>query len=158
MEAQEQINAILGYLGMNATEFSKKLGMSRSQGIFDMQSGKTRRVTRNMAQRIKKAFPAFSEKWLLGGEGEMLVEEMPPEAFSNRSPQVVAKVNIDTCLSEIQKLNRQLHEKDRQIAKCLALIEEKDESIKHLTAVIVSIARNGNIVTDTPKGDAVMSV
>lgn len=133
MTAQETIKVILEYLGMTPTEFSKCIGLERAQAIFDMQTGKTKTVSKRMASQIKKAYPAFSEVWLLTGSGEMLETEMPANCFSDRSPQIISKTNMDDALHIIQDLIKQVANKD-------AIIAELTENNKRLTDAFEKLA------------------
>lgn len=133
MDAQQLITSILDYLRVSPTEFARNIGLERAQAIFDMRDGKTKTVSRRMAERIKEAYPAFSAAWIAKGEGEMLESEMPEEAFGKRSTRV-AQQDITQCVTAITTLTRQCAEKDRQIAKLLDMLTEKDRLISQLLA------------------------
>ena len=66
------INKLLDYSGLNGKSFSEKIGLIRPQSIYDIQSGKTRNISANMADKIISVFPEINRGWLLTGEGEML--------------------------------------------------------------------------------------
>ena len=74
MDGSYIINNILEYSGLNPKSFSEKIGLDRPQAIYDIQKGKTKNISPNMADKIVSAFPEINRTWLLTGEGEMLKE------------------------------------------------------------------------------------
>lgn len=69
---KEVISKLLDYSKLNVKQFSEKLGMKRGQAIYDIMSGKTRRISEKLANQIISEFPEINRSWLLTGEGEML--------------------------------------------------------------------------------------
>lgn len=69
---KEIIIKLLDYSKLNVKQFSEKLGMKRGQAIYDIMSGKTRRISEKLANQIISEFPEINRSWLLTGEGEML--------------------------------------------------------------------------------------
>jgi|GEM_PF-2406405 len=72
MTAREIINKMLKYSKLNASAFSKAIGLERPQAIYDIQKGKTETISAKMADKILSVFPEVCKSWLLTGEGEML--------------------------------------------------------------------------------------
>lgn len=69
---KEIIIKLLDYSKLNVKQFSEKLGMKRGQAIYDIMSGKTKRISEKLANQIISEFPEVNRTWLLTGEGEML--------------------------------------------------------------------------------------
>lgn len=69
---KEVIIKLLDYSKLNVKQFSEKLGMQRAQAIYDIVSGKTKRISEKLANQIISVFPEINKVWLLTGEGEML--------------------------------------------------------------------------------------
>ena len=69
---KEVIIKLLEHSKLNVKQFSEKLGMKRAQAIYDIMSGKTRRISEKLANQIISEFPEINRSWLLTGEGEML--------------------------------------------------------------------------------------
>jgi hypothetical protein len=69
---KEVIIKLLDYSKLNVKQFSEKLGMQRAQAIYDIVSGKTKRISEKLANQIISEFPEINKVWLLTGEGEML--------------------------------------------------------------------------------------
>lgn len=69
---KEIIIKLLDYSKLNVKQFSEKLGMKRGQAIYDIMSGKTKRISDKLANQIISEFPEINKVWLLTGEGEML--------------------------------------------------------------------------------------
>ena len=68
----EVINKLLEYTQLNVKQFSERLGKKRAQAIYDIVSGKTKRISDKLANQIISEFPEINKAWLLTGEGEML--------------------------------------------------------------------------------------
>lgn len=68
MNASEIINKILSDNGLNAKSLSEKLGLERPQAIYDIQKGKTKSISMQMADKITSVFPEINKAWLLTGE------------------------------------------------------------------------------------------
>lgn len=69
---KEIIIKLLDYSKLNVKQFSEKLGMKRGQAIYDIMSGKTKRISEKLANQIISEFPEINKVWLLTGEGDML--------------------------------------------------------------------------------------
>lgn len=75
MKASEKVERILKYLDVNAKSFSEMLGYERPQIIYDIQKGKTKRISSELASKITSVFSEINRSWLLADEGEMLLSE-----------------------------------------------------------------------------------
>lgn len=78
------INAILENERINANVLAEKIGIPRTQTIYDLINSKIKKVSPNYADKILSAFPYYNYSWLLTGEGPMLKEEKPK--YSEVSP------------------------------------------------------------------------
>lgn len=85
MSASDRIENLLMYLNMNAKAFSERLGYDRPQIIYDIQKGKTKKVSDDLSNKILSVFPEVNKVWLLTGEGEMLQEQSPAEDIAEES-------------------------------------------------------------------------
>lgn len=74
MTGQEIINKVLNELDLKAPTFAENIGV-KYQRIFDLQKGKVKKVSSDVANSIINKYNQFSLSWLLTGEGEMLNEE-----------------------------------------------------------------------------------
>ena len=72
MKASELIDRIIQEENTNPNALAKAMGLSRSQAIYDLMSGKIKKISSDYAQRIVSAYPKYNLEWLLTGEGEML--------------------------------------------------------------------------------------
>ncbi len=92
MTASEKIEKILNYLNINAKAFSEVLGYERPQIIYDIQKGKTKRISSDLSNKITSVFPQFNRSWLLADEGEMLntghINQAEPRNFSEDNQEI----------------------------------------------------------------------
>ena len=74
LTGQNQLPLILDHVGIKAPTFAKHIGV-KYQRILDIQNGKVKNISAEVASRIIDAYPQFNIEWLLTGEGEMLNSE-----------------------------------------------------------------------------------
>lgn len=74
LTGQNKINLILNHVGIKAPTFAKHIGV-KYQRILDIQNGKVKNISAEVASRIIDAYPQSNIEWLLTGEGEMLNSE-----------------------------------------------------------------------------------
>lgn len=117
MEANKKIELILEYLKISPKVFSERLGYDRPQIIYDIQKGKTKRISEDLAFKISSVFPDIDRIWLLTGEGEMIKDRITQEANGDNNMQVAGNSNninnsaaIKLALSEISEMRKLLQE------------------------------------------------
>lgn len=91
----ERIKALRKALGLNQTEFGKKLGLSTS-AVSSIELGE-RPVQERHIKLILSEFPTVSESWLRTGDGEMFVTEDNPIKAAMRKydfPDIVEKLLV----------------------------------------------------------------
>lgn len=84
MKGSYIMNKLLSFYNLNGKSFSEKIGLERPQAIYDIQNGKTKNISVNMANKIISVFPDISRTWLLTGEGEMLKTGTVPQNTEER--------------------------------------------------------------------------
>lgn len=73
MSVSERIEAIMKHgHHKNAKALSVALGMNSAQVFYDIQSGKVKSISSQLANKIILVYPEFNMGWLLTGQGEML--------------------------------------------------------------------------------------
>ena len=91
LDAQQVIQNLLDHLGIKAPTLASEVDVLYRR-VYDIQSGKTRKVSGDLANKIVARYPDISLHWLLTGEGEMLrtaeekAEEKPHRIESNVRP------------------------------------------------------------------------
>lgn len=115
MTAQKKIEELLIHLGINAKVFSESLGYYRPQIIYDIQKGKTKRISEELANKIVSVFPEISRSWLLADEGDMLKGGIKQTPQDDNVPSIVGNnmINISTldkALDEIAAMRKLLEQ------------------------------------------------
>ncbi len=135
MTASDKVEKILIYLDINAKAFSERLGYDRPQIMYDIQRGKTKRISEELANKIVSVFPEISKSWLLADEGEMIRPSISQNATGNNNMQVAGdgnNVNVTTksLLDELvaqrkmtELAQSQVSKSQEQIDRLLAIIE-----------------------------------
>lgn len=147
MSSSEVISHILDYERIKAATFASAIGVKPTQ-IYDLQSGKIKKISPTIADKISYAYPHYNKIWLLTGEGEMLNDNKcllkDNSAVVNGSGNSVVsgennKLEISRCqddleaaMREIQYLKDIIKEKDKRLEEKDKLIEEKERLINVL--------------------------
>lgn len=70
----EIINSILENEGIKAATFAKNIGVVPTQ-IYDLQKGKIKKISDDIADKIISVYPKYNRIWLLTGGGEMFANQ-----------------------------------------------------------------------------------
>ena len=89
------INCILENEKIKAATFANSIGANATQ-IYDLQSGKTKKISPSMADKILSVYPHYTRTWLLTGEGDMLTQKK--EAPKTSSADITKKNGYITYL------------------------------------------------------------
>src|SRR5690606_16619907 len=77
LNASERLKEILKHTGLKYNSLAKRIGLKRSQNLYDIRDGKIQNISFELASMIGSEFPEFNGDWLLRGEGEMLSDKKP---------------------------------------------------------------------------------
>lgn len=134
MKADKKIEEMLAYLNINAKAFSEKLGYERPQIIYDIQKGKTKRISEDLAIKITSVFPIIRKSWLLADEGEMIYAPINQEINGDHNTQVAGNNNqinnpatLDKAIDEIAAQRKIVEKFQEQIDRLLSIIENMDK-------------------------------
>lgn len=75
MDSPKVINFILEKEKLKAGTFAKTIGVTPTQ-IYDLLSGKTKKISESVADKIINAFPAYNKVWVLTGSGNPMQESL----------------------------------------------------------------------------------
>lgn len=75
MDSPKVINFILEREKLKAGTFAKAIGVTPTQ-IYDLQSGKTKKISESIANKIVSAFPIYNKVWVLTGSGSPIEESL----------------------------------------------------------------------------------
>lgn len=151
MTASDKIEKLLDYLEINAKVLSEKLGYDRPQIIYDIQKGKTRRISEDLAIKIVSVFSEISKSWLLADEGEMLKSSVSQSANGNNVTQVAGNGNrvnntssLDKALDEIAEQRKLVAKSQEQITKSQEQISKSQEQIDRLLNIIEQMTKQSS--------------
>lgn len=165
MEAKDILRKILEYSELNINELSGKLQMDRPQALYDIQNGKTKSVSKSMADKILSVFPEFNRYWLITGEGDMLklsteVNNQKIKGDKNQVFQVKSiKGDIEIQHHSDEGKDRLIETQERQVINMFsALLEElkgfheigsrRDDRIKEQDKYIARIIKHSYLRND----------
>ena len=75
MDSPRVINFILEKESLKAGTFAKRIGVTPTQ-IYDLLSGKTKKISESVANKIISAFPIYNKIWILTGVGNPIEESL----------------------------------------------------------------------------------
>lgn len=125
MTGKEIIDKILFIKGLNAKSFSERIGLDRPQAIYDIQKGKTKAISGQLANKILSAFPDFNKVWLLTGEGP----EIKISSSNNIQTSVIPAEFVEALFEERKRHDEMNAELIRQNGKLIQLLEENKKTI-----------------------------
>lgn len=126
MQGSEKINEILLNLGIKAPTFAKRIGV-KYQRILDIQSGKVKKISGELANYIINTYPQFDINWLLTGEGPMLKNTDQPVSQGGEDATLSEADlnNSNTMKKYLDQVLRQNEELIRQNGVLLDLFREE---------------------------------
>lgn len=126
MQGSEKINEILLNLGIKAPTFAKRIGV-KYQRILDIQSGKVKKISGELANYIINTYPQFDINWLLTGEGSMLKNTDQPVSQGGEDATLSEADlnNSNTMKKYLDQVLRQNEELIRQNRVLLDLFREE---------------------------------
>ncbi|KAA6327437.1 hypothetical protein EZS27_023575 [termite gut metagenome] len=133
MKGVDVMNKILEELKIKAPTLANNIGLDY-QRIFDIQSGKTKKVSGEVANAILSAYPRFNITWILTGKGDMIKNN---QQIGNISDSSVVGANVNgngnqithTDFTEMIELQKGYQD----------LLKKKDEHISELLHVITKL-------------------
>lgn len=90
MNTPEIISKLLEDTGLNASQFAKSVNLVPTQ-IYDLKSGKTKKISDEVADKILRVYSQYQKAWLLSGEIPVLKMdnkevEQPVISYANGVP------------------------------------------------------------------------
>lgn len=126
----EIISSILDREGLKAATFAKSVGVVPTQ-IYDLQKGKIKKISEEIADKIISVYPHYNKVWLLTGVGDMLTSDVPPARSVDIPEEIGDGFNPRELLDIIHDLtaqgkqNAEANERNsRNIEKLIGLLAE----------------------------------
>lgn len=132
MVGSEVIFAILANEDLKPGTFAKMIGVTTTQ-IYDLQSGKVKRISEKVAEKILDVFPQYSKTWLITGEGSMLTEDtiVPESKFIKSEGDEYDE--LKQTIVELNKRNETLTEANARLSVTIERLTELlyEKTAKH---------------------------
>jgi len=97
MKSKNKLGIILSELDIKAPTFAKNIGL-QYQRIFDIQRGKTKKISGEIAQKINSAYPQFPIDWLLSDTQSLPQQVRNMEQKSEESLDILRKEGLNEYL------------------------------------------------------------
>ena len=79
MDTKERMMQLLDYLNLGSVQLAKACGLKQTR-LYEIEAGRTKRFSPEVADAIVSKFTNVSRDWLLYGTGDMVVEQKPEPA------------------------------------------------------------------------------
>lgn len=151
MEAHEVIGQLLKYLGVKAPTLANEAGVLYRR-IYDIQSGKTKKISGDLAHKITSKYPEISLQWLLTGDGSMFKGERVTQVAHHsvqigditNSRGVTLKASsggaealaLEECKRQIDTMREQIERKDRMIENLLLQVDRLTTALTSSSVVL----------------------
>jgi hypothetical protein len=136
MTSSEKIEKLLIHLNISAKVFSERLGYDRPQIVYDIQKGKTKNISKELANKIISVFPEVNKTWLLADEGEMLRDSYTQTASESKNFTQTGDVNINNNDTALVKAIDEISAQRRLVEKSQQLVEKAQEQIDRLIGLL----------------------
>ncbi len=127
------LSSLLQHLGIKSPTLANSVGVDYKR-IQNIETGKTKKISGDLAHRIVAKYPSVSLSWLLTGEGDMLTGATTQTAghHSVQMRDVSARDNVSVHTAsvaeeehtELETMRAQLVEKDKTIERLLVQIDK----------------------------------
>lgn len=131
MNGSEIIKEVLVNLGIKEPTFSSNIGL-KYQRVNDIETGKVKKISAEVAKAIVGVYPQFNITWLLTGEGEMLKQD------GNNVVQHIHD-NTNGTITGVNNGTVQTHGTDGELIKELAKQRELTEQALAQNDRLISI-------------------
>lgn len=125
------LEQILFELRMNPNQFAKSIGVTPTQ-VYDLRDGKVKRISDELADKIRQVHCQYSRVWLITGEGMAHVGDSPINMEDDTDP-LAAPFDYpagdwpSTCKVLINELTAQRKDFMDKIDKQLELLRQSIE-------------------------------
>jgi len=102
MKAENKLKIILSELNIKAPTFAKNIGV-QYQRIFDIQRGKTQKISGEIANKINATYPYISMEWLLSDEKILPHPFDPVSGIEDREKRIEAMQNYEAGIDKLVK-------------------------------------------------------
>lgn len=83
LTTSEILNKILDYTNETKNSLAIKIGLLRSQNLYDIEKGKVKRISSDLSEKIIAKYPNINREWILTGIGEMLLDDTKNDSSYN---------------------------------------------------------------------------
>jgi len=105
---------VLAYTKESINSLSEKIGLKRSQNLYDIKSGKVKKISSELSEKICQAYPSLNREYLLTGEGELISKNNKSKEYDIHDLESMVseyKEKYYNALEEIRELNKRLRDK-----------------------------------------------
>lgn len=133
----EIMDEVLTYVGMNARQFSAKLGYTNPNWVYELKSDRGIGISKQRAQRIIEAYPEISSSYLLTGEGTLLkadtiegnVQQNINSSHITQTGNVAGSASMDKLIGVLAEQSQQVTKAQEQIDRLITIIENTNQQI-----------------------------
>lgn len=167
MILSERILAVREYSKLGVSQFAHKVGFKTPQAVRELESGRTKSLSFEAANKILSAYPEINENWLKTGEGQMHNNSASKinlgansgdnngngpsqrgnkNILINNDPETIEEEERKICVLEleIEHLKERLADKDKSLS-------DKDARIAELNATIARLEKMNDFLMQSKR-------
>ena len=136
--ASEAIEAVLKEVGLNAPTFAKEIGLNY-QRIYDIQSGRVKKINEAVARKIRERYPRVNPNFLFTYEYPIMLEpgEHPRPQTENVRDMVDEAVGRIMETEEYKQRIQNVAEREQNVLKREERMSQLQETVsKQMTDII----------------------
>lgn len=147
MILSERILAVREYSKLGVSQFAHKVGFKTPQAVRELESGRTKSLSFEAANKILSAYPEINENWLKTGEGQMLNAATKVNSGSNSgdnngsgpSQRGNKNILINNDPKTIEEEERKICDLEKEITYLKERMADKDKTIVDKDARIAEL-------------------
>ena len=114
----QRLKAIKDALGISENEFARRLGIAQST-LNGYTLGK-RTPSYEIAKTLLNAFSDISAEWLMSGDGEMYLSDIPTDGDAEQVVELKAEITrLRATIAELRDENQRLNERTDKLIDIL---------------------------------------
>lgn len=127
MTSGEIIEKIMYEYHLNARQFALSIGIIPQQ-VYDLQKGKTKNISDELASKILTKYSNINKAWLLSGEGEMFVD--------NTQKPFQSTFDISSLQIIVNEMSAQREMSDRHMTEAFSVIKHFQEQTDRMITLL----------------------
>lgn len=135
----DRIQLVMDHFDLNTNSFANRIGLKRTQNLYDLRDGKVKKISINLANKIIAEFSVINRDWLLDGIGEMLLENSKSLVNEEKNTHLETEFDYKILADERLKTINQLDKYIGRLEKDISNLEIENNNLKKENKRLLSL-------------------